>query len=66
MDAKAEQQWTVEETNCLLAVWSLAAVQNGLEEASKTLEHTQRLCLKSVQVLTGPRRRGKANWFVKG
>ena len=35
MDA-AKQPWTVEETSCLLAVWSSAEVQGKLEGATRT------------------------------
>lgn len=35
MDSKAKQ-WSVEETNCLLAIWSSAEVQQKIEGASRT------------------------------
>ncbi|KAL0963807.1 hypothetical protein UPYG_G00313840 [Umbra pygmaea] len=35
MDSKAKQ-WSVEETNCLLAIWSSAEVQQKMEGASRT------------------------------
>lgn len=36
MDAKSKQQWSPEETHCLLALWSSTEVQNKLEGASRT------------------------------
>ncbi len=36
MDAKSKQQWSEEETQCFLALWSSSEVQNKLEGASRT------------------------------
>ena len=36
MDAKLKQQWSEEETKCLLALWSTTEVQNKLDGAVRT------------------------------
>ncbi|XP_061601490.1 uncharacterized protein si:dkey-261j15.2 [Cololabis saira] len=36
MDVEKKQQWSVEETTCLLAVWSSAEIQRKLERGSRT------------------------------
>ena len=36
MDTKSKQQWTEEETQCFLALWSSDEVQNKFEGASRT------------------------------
>ncbi|CAM4572677.1 unnamed protein product [Leuciscus chuanchicus] len=36
MDGKPKQPWSVEETNCLLALWSSTEIQNKLDGAVRT------------------------------
>ncbi|GAA6098715.1 uncharacterized protein LOC113637542 [Tachysurus ichikawai] len=36
MDVKTNKQWSVDEINCLLALWSSAEVQKKLDGASRT------------------------------
>ena len=36
MDTKVKQQWSEEETKCLLALWSSTEIQNKLEGAVRT------------------------------